>query len=217
MARIFISAANQAEARDWQTTLAAGHDIYLFINLQQALEEASLSAPALIIADEDSILPHLPTLSAEIHNPVKLMVIGRDWTEQQQIQAMISGCSGYCENKDTLKQLPKAVHHILKGEIWIQRHLVPQVIKVLAQKNRTQQVLDILNSDRISPKLDLLSSREQEVAKLVTKGESNKQIAAELKISERTVKAHLTSVFSKLDIPDRLHLAILLKENTLSS
>jgi DNA-binding NarL/FixJ family response regulator len=47
--------------------------------------------------------------------------------------------------------------------------------------------------------------------RLILQGISNKVIAAELFISERTVKAHLTSIFKKLHIPDRLHLAILLK------
>lgn len=216
MARIYISTANQADARDWQISLSAEHDIYLFTNLLQARKQASLSVPALIIADENTIAPHLPSFSTQIPQAVKFMVIGRNWTDQQQIQAMVSGCSGYCESNIALKQLPKAVHHILKGEIWIQRHLVPHVIKALAQKNQSHQIQDMLNSEGIHPKLDLLSSREQEVAKLVTKGESNKQIAAELNISERTVKAHLTSVFNKLDIPDRLHLAILLKENTIA-
>ncbi|TAN79521.1 MAG: response regulator transcription factor, partial [Gallionella sp.] len=54
-----------------------------------------------------------------------------------------------------------------------------------------------------------LTRREHEIATLVGNGESNKQIALRLAITERTVKAHLTEIFRKLDVADRLRLALL--------
>ncbi len=59
--------------------------------------------------------------------------------------------------------------------------------------------------------LTRLSIREREVALAAANGASNKEIARELKITERTVKVHLGAVFAKLDVRDRLHLAILLR------
>ena len=53
-----------------------------------------------------------------------------------------------------------------------------------------------------------LSPREQEVLLLVRKGRANKQIARELGISERTVKAHLTSVFARIGVTDRTQAAL---------
>jgi DNA-binding NarL/FixJ family response regulator len=53
-----------------------------------------------------------------------------------------------------------------------------------------------------------LTQREQEIAGLIGNGESNKQIARQLCITERTVKAHLTGIFRKLGIADRVRLAI---------
>jgi len=54
-----------------------------------------------------------------------------------------------------------------------------------------------------------LTRREHEIATLVGNGESNKQIAQHLAITERTVKAHLTEIFRKLDVADRLKLALI--------
>jgi DNA-binding NarL/FixJ family response regulator len=54
-----------------------------------------------------------------------------------------------------------------------------------------------------------LTEREQEISVLIGSGESNKQIARRLDITERTVKAHLTEIFRKLGITDRLRLALL--------
>ena len=63
----------------------------------------------------------------------------------------------------------------------------------------------------ISDLLANLTRRECEIATLVGNGESNKQIARLLDITERTVKAHLTEVFRKLEIADRLKLALMVK------
>jgi two-component system NarL family response regulator len=58
-------------------------------------------------------------------------------------------------------------------------------------------------------RLAYLTRREREIAELIGNGECNKQIARQLTITERTVKAHLTEIFRKLGIADRLKLALL--------
>jgi len=65
--------------------------------------------------------------------------------------------------------------------------------------------------------LENLTKREYEIAILVGRGESNKQIARRLDITERTVKAHLTEIFRKLAITDRIKLALLVKDTAVSS
>jgi DNA-binding NarL/FixJ family response regulator len=59
---------------------------------------------------------------------------------------------------------------------------------------------------------DSLSTRELEVANMIRQGENNRSIAEAMNISERTVKAHLSSIFRKFNVDDRLRLAIRLKE-----
>ena len=65
--------------------------------------------------------------------------------------------------------------------------------------------------------LENLTKREYEIAILVGRGESNKQIARRLDITERTVKSHLTEIFRKLAITDRIKLALLVKDTAVSS
>jgi DNA-binding NarL/FixJ family response regulator len=57
--------------------------------------------------------------------------------------------------------------------------------------------------------LSLLTSREKAVAELVAAGKSNKEVARDLDITERTVKAHLGSAFEKLQVRDRLQLVLM--------
>ena len=63
-------------------------------------------------------------------------------------------------------------------------------------------------AEAVGSALDELTSREVMVAKLVGRGESNREIAAELEITERTVKAHLSAIFTKLGVRDRVQLAL---------
>jgi DNA-binding NarL/FixJ family response regulator len=79
-------------------------------------------------------------------------------------------------------------------------------------KPEPTQTLDSSKTIESSALLATLSSREHDVAKMIRDGENNKVIAKNLSISERTVKAHLTSIFKKLNVPDRLHLALYIKE-----
>ena len=62
-------------------------------------------------------------------------------------------------------------------------------------------------------KLSILSSKELEVAKLVAKGDSNKDIAQQLDIQLVTVKKHIGNIFTKLKVKDRVSLAIFINKN----
>ena len=96
---------------------------------------------------------------------------------------------------------------VQQGELWIRRslswHLLNELVTITQEKNRIKQAVGELLAN--------LTRREYEIATLVGNGETNKQIARRLDITERTVKAHLTEVFRKLDVADRLKLALIVK------
>jgi DNA-binding NarL/FixJ family response regulator len=78
-----------------------------------------------------------------------------------------------------------------------------QMVQRIAQQTTPTSV--------IPEKLSLLTGKERQVAELVAQGMTNKEVAKLLDISDRTVKAHLTVAFEKLQVRDRIHLALLLK------
>ena len=115
------------------------------------------------------------------------------------------GAQGYCHAFSPaylLKEVKTVVSH---GGIWMGNDLLKQLIAVTTNLvgNQPQQVSELLNQ---------LTKREQEVALQAAKGLSNKEIARILKITDRTVKAHLSSTFLTLGAKDRLHLALMLNE-----
>ena len=79
-----------------------------------------------------------------------------------------------------------------------------ELIKTTHEKKRIKQSIQ----DAIAS----LTHRENEIALLVAQGESNKNIAHQLAITERTVKAHLTEIFKKMRVTDRVKVALIIKD-----
>ncbi|UCC57176.1 MAG: response regulator transcription factor [Gammaproteobacteria bacterium] len=115
-----------------------------------------------------------------------------------QVELFKHGVHGFCRGDIAPELLLKAMQAVCSGELWLQRSLITQVIDELAR----------IRTPGAGRKVKCLTPRELEVAEMVHKGGNNKTIARKLDISERTVKAHLSAIFRKLDIENRLHLAL---------
>ena len=88
------------------------------------------------------------------------------------------------------------------GELWIRRGLVPKLVDSLTADHE-----DTMNG--ATGRFAVLTPREIEIARLIGQGASNKGIARQLSITERTVKAHLTMIFRKTGVEDRVKLALM--------
>lgn len=116
--------------------------------------------------------------------------------------ALAHGAAGYCNSHASVEVLQQVAQVVEHGGLWVGQQLLEQMVKALAKLSANQETA-------AAPSLrPLLSEREWEVATLVAKGESNKEIARHLNISERTVKAHLGAIFDKTKCRDRLQLSL---------
>lgn len=111
--------------------------------------------------------------------------------------ALHAGAKGYLSSLSNSEVLKKASSSIKNGAIWIPGALIKDIF---SQTDRKKQINTI--------NLDMLTARELEIAKLVGEGLNNKLIAQKLNIKDRTVKSHLTKIFNKLDVKDRLQLSL---------
>lgn len=122
-------------------------------------------------------------------------------TDTQAMAALDAGCAAYCHafsEASTLKQVREVVD---AGHIWIGKALMQRLLQNVSRVVPTQPVKEDAWSTG-------LTQREVEVATLAANGASNAAIGSQCGISERTVKAHLSAVFVKLNITDRLQLAL---------
>ena len=98
--------------------------------------------------------------------------------------------------------LVKAIEKVWDGEVWLERSLIANVLTRLSRNQPVNQPNPELEN------FSRLSDREKEVVRLIGKGLKNKRISMELCISETTVRHHLTSIYNKLGVSDRLELLV---------
>ncbi len=122
------------------------------------------------------------------------------------ISALKAGVKGYCNKDVDPSLLLKAVEVVQKGEIWVGRKIIPNLLEELTSMTERHEKFSAFPP---GVDFDSLTARERQIAQFIGDGFSNKEIASQLKISDRTVKAHLTSIFRKLKTSDRLRLALL--------
>jgi two-component system nitrate/nitrite response regulator NarL len=134
-----------------------------------------------------------------------IILFGSVHDEKEVIRALRNGAKGYCQKEIEPSRLRKAVEVVQNGEVWVGRKTIGLLLGELCSFNGKGRK-DCPPLAEVC--LQYLSARERQIALLVGRGASNKEMANELNISERTVKAHLTSIFHKLKISNRLRLGL---------
>ena len=125
---------------------------------------------------------------------------------REAMVAINSGARAYINVHAGPSNLKQVIRVIDDQGIWIGEDLMQLMVGQLANQSKK----DSSDQPKKSYEWKLkLSDREIEVVNAVIRGSSNKLIARDLNISERTVKAHLTSIFEKLEVQDRLKLVLL--------
>jgi len=134
-------------------------------------------------------------------NPKATIFVLSDIPSFAEAKSMIEkGAKGYANSKMLIDGIRHAIASVEYGDIWMPPSFVLELIKNIKKNEHS--------ADDIVYKL---SKKEYEVAKLIALGNSNQEIADFLDISERTVKSHLTTIYEKLNIKDRLSLALMVK------
>ncbi|QGG80747.1 hypothetical protein GH975_09265 [Litorivicinus lipolyticus] len=136
-------------------------------------------------------------------DPLHVFVIDDNPNDEDGLVLLKAGVRGYANSGIEPRLLQAAVQAITRGDVWVSRRLMQRLVEDLIDGNEREAADD--------PRLDSLTPREREIAEIVAEGASNKVIAARLNVTERTVKAHLTSAFQKTGTRDRLELALLIK------
>ena len=114
------------------------------------------------------------------------------------------GAKGYTEALSSIAILHDVADAVCAGALWIPGNLVSQFVGAAAKNLNPGSQHEAFNESA----LEELTKREMEVVKCVVKGASNKEVAKELDISERTVKEHLSHVYQKLAVKDRVQLLL---------
>jgi DNA-binding NarL/FixJ family response regulator len=152
--------------------------------------------------DDDILIIDLVFFNEEKIKPydLSIMVITDIPTYEQGVRLLQKGVKAYGNRYMLKANLSLAINSVKAGQIWLPPEILLQIISAAPVSDKKTEDANWN-----------LSTREKEVAKLVCNGMSNIEISESLFISVRTVKAHLTSIFSKTGFRDRLELAVKIK------
>ena len=146
-------------------------------------------------------LEALRDLSTGAASPVRVILLTAAAEKSQIVEALQLGARGVVLKDSATQLLLKAIHTVMSGEYWVGRESVSNLVQYL-------RTLMQSSSDEARQKKFGLTPRELEIVSAVVAGYSNKEIAEYFKISEDTVKHHLSNIFDKLGVSTRLELAL---------
>jgi DNA-binding NarL/FixJ family response regulator len=144
-------------------------------------------------------LRDLSTTSAS--SPVRVILLTAAAEKSQIVEALQLGARGVVLKDSATQLLLKSIHTVMTGEYWVGREAVSNLVQYLRMQMQSSQ-------DDARQRKYGLTPRELEIVSTVVAGYSNKEIAEHFKISEDTVKHHLSNIFDKLGVSTRLELAL---------
>jgi DNA-binding NarL/FixJ family response regulator len=144
------------------------------------------------------LLRDMPDLNPKL----RTIVTADAEVESEVVEAMRLGARGFLVKHSPTDLFLKCIRKVHEGEVWLDCRMTEAVLEALSGKA----------SNAEAPEKHDLSRRELEVIQLVIQGYKNRDVAEKLFISEKTVKNHLSAIFNKLGVADRLELTLYVLE-----
>jgi len=145
-----------------------------------------------------------------------LVLAGTEFVPSRELAALAAGVVACCDAGMSGEERGRVVDVVLQGGVWISPAALPHFVSRLQAFSARQEAkgADATAGTVAGRSFSALTERQRQVALLVGEGASNKKIANQLDITDRTVKAHLTMIFDKLDVNDRLQLALYMNKRS---
>ena len=204
--KVILCSSNNAIRERWFSILAdQGYSLYQASSLQVLESLIHRNEQYLLLLHQH--FTDLQTISTLCKTPesIKVFFLSDSPNPVEGLSLLQCGAVGYANAYIAAARLVEAMKTVTSGRVWFEHQIISRFIFLLNPNHDASE-------DRLAgPAFTALSEREKEIALLVTEGMSNQAIGAKLFISERTVKAHLSSIFRKTGAKSRLHLATMIQ------
>lgn len=214
MINLVVAAGRQGAVQLWLDALNSLYAVSFSDNIAHILSDNKHTKEKVVLVLDAQLLTDKYHLALICQHFYKVIVLAKGYTSDQKIECIYKGAWGYSDYSVTAPLIARAIEVVLNDEVWLERHLIPQLLKGAVIRSQSQADNSESVQAPISSSLDVLSiltKRELEVIKLVYNGEYITSISETLCISVRTVKAHLSAVYRKLNVADRFQLIVFLK------
>ena len=178
--------------------LPLNHDATRALLDREGFEVGINGSADIVLVDQDDA-PPIRDIRAQ-YAEARLLVVTARTDHESSAQLVRDGAHGIVSKARTGDHLIAAIRKVHAGEMWVDRVVATTLMADLQRPGR--------RSDADRARIASLTARERDVVNLVGEGLANKAIAERLSISDNTVRHHLTSIFSKLGVTDRLSLVV---------
>ena len=172
-------------------------------DVDSLIDELKDNAEAIYIADYDTTAHEINTLISSNTLPNKLIVLEKAPAIATGKMLISHGIKAYGNSRMLTHHYAQMLKTIIFGNIWTYPELTSALVKIENKSLLSDESTEIIENR--------LSAKEKEVIMLILEGLTNDAIATKIDITVRTVKAHVSSIFSKLHVNDRVSLILLLK------
>lgn len=213
---ILLASSYEEMLDSWRRNLSDVSAILCINDLELLNHEFARRKPSILLVDHDFLgndSPKKVESLLALSSKTQIIISSPGISDEMEWKLFKAGIRGCCRDLIDAEEIKRVVKAVWQGELWIRRKLVHHMLDELVVTTKEKKHIE----RAVNNLLENLTKREYEIAILVGRGESNKQIARRLDITERTVKAHLTEIFRKLAITDRIKLALLVKDTAVSS
>ncbi len=172
------------------------------VPLQGTMREL-LARPALkyLVVDMQSSSSGMKALETvrRARPDLRMIVIGPAGNEELVMKCIVAGARAYLDLSASPETVRDAVEIVTQGSIWAPRRMLSKLI---------DRLLDNPEASTVTTPSAKLTSRERQVMELIMKARSNREIALQLGIEERTVRAHLARLMRKAGVDNRIKLSM---------
>jgi DNA-binding NarL/FixJ family response regulator len=190
-----------------RTILEAEDDFEVVADLESAedvVEVVWQQKPDVLLLDirmpQGSGLDAVPAV-VRIHPGTQVLVLTACDEMEEHVRAFKLGARGVVLKDSARQTLIQAIRAVCRGEVWMDPRMRGVLVAELGRSGGDAEAFGASRDDG-------LTDRELEIVRLIAAGKKNKDVAATLSISERTVRTNLTSVFQKLGVRDRIGLVM---------
>ncbi|MBA3822821.1 MAG: response regulator transcription factor [Ktedonobacterales bacterium] len=171
----------------------------------QALEVARTNTPDVVLVDAYLITGSALDLARQLRHfspQVAIIMLTEQEDEEQLFQSIKVGAAAYLMKDIEAEELVTSITNVTRGIFLINDNVLSRP-HVASRVLRTFREMAAEEEPEVTPLYTPLSTREIEILDYISRGNSNKEIAKSLKISDQTVKNHITSILKKLNVNDR--------------
>jgi len=210
---ILLATRDTELANRCRRAVSAEHQLEIADSMVALPNKITTLAPAVILMDAELLDRPIDRQVGEIvalSGAGRVIVMTPAPDEEEEIALLKAGAKESSRRGIDPESLQQVLSVTYGGGVWVTRSLLPRLVTELRRYAEGQQRPAV---EKPGPdKLSALTVREKEIVQLIVGGASNKQVAMALDISERTVKGHLSNVFQKLGVSDRLRLVLYVTE-----